>query len=307
VSSSCFVALSPHLRAVLTGLLVTALWTSSWVFIKRGLHDEPYLPALPFAGLRYFLAFLCLLPIALSTANREHLRALTASDLRRLLLIGLVWYAVAQGAQFAALALLPAATLSLLLNLTFIPVTLLGILFLAEHPTPRQWLGMGVAAVGTLVFFARPETWNGQGIGLLVGLIAMLSNAGGALLGREMNRSERLPPIIVTTVSMGIGAIVLLVGGMAWQGLPRLTLTGWAIIAWLAVVNTAFAFTLWNRTLRTLTAMESSLIGSTMMPQIALAAYLFLDEVLTIQKLAGMALAIVGALLVQWKRTKMER
>jgi drug/metabolite transporter (DMT)-like permease len=295
---------SPHTRAVLIGLLVTALWTSSWVLIKRGLHDEPYLPPLPFAGLRYFLAFLCLLPFALTTANRAHLRALTAADLRNLVLTGIVWYAVAQGAQFGALALLPAATLSLLLNLTFIPVTLLGILFLSEHPTPRQWIGIGIAIIGTLVFFARSDAWSGQGAGIIVAVIAMLANAGGALLGRDLNRGERLPPVVVTTVSMGIGAILLLVGGMAWQGVPKLTLNGWGIIAWLAVVNTSLAFTLWNRTLRTLTAMESSLIASTMMPQIALSATLFLNEKLTPLKVTGMALAIAGAMLVQWKRTK---
>jgi drug/metabolite transporter (DMT)-like permease len=298
-----FRSLSPHVRAVLIGLLVTVLWTSSWVLIKRGLHDEPHLPPLPFAGLRYFLAFLCLLPFALTTANRTHLRALTAADLKNLVLTGVIWYAVAQGAQFAALALLPAATLSLLLNLTFVPVTLLGILFLSENPTPRQWIGMAVAGIGTLVFFARTEAWGGQGAGILVAFIAMIANAAGALLGRTLNRAERLPPVVVTTVSMGIGALLLLVGGATWQGIPKPTPTGWAIIAWLAVVNTSLAFTLWNRTLRTLTAMESSLIASTMMPQIALSAYLFLGEELTALKVTGMALAILGAVLVQWKRS----
>lgn len=47
---------SPHTRAVLQALLVTFLWSTSWVLIKIGLAD---IPALTFAGLRYVLAFWC--------------------------------------------------------------------------------------------------------------------------------------------------------------------------------------------------------------------------------------------------------
>jgi drug/metabolite transporter (DMT)-like permease len=96
---------------------------------------------------------------------------------------------------------------------------------------------------------------------------------------------------------------VLLAIGLALQGLPALSLTQWAIIGWLAVVNTAFAFTLWNHTQRTLSAVESSVINSTLIAQIPVLAWLFLDEPLTPQKVAGLALAGVGALLVQlWGR-----
>ena len=101
---------------------------------------------------------------------------------------------------------------------------------------------------------------------------------------------------------MGIGALTLLAGGIAWQGLPPLSLTHWAIIVWLAVVNSAYAFTLWNRTLRTLSAMESSIINNTMLFQIALLAWLFLGEALTWPRIIGMALAAIGTLIVQLKR-----
>jgi hypothetical protein len=46
----------------------------------------------------------------------------------------------------------------------------------------------------------------------------------------------------------------------------------------LAVVNTAVAFTLWNRSLRPLSALESAGINNTMLIQIALLAWVFLGE-----------------------------
>ena len=48
-----FRQISAHTRAVLQALLVTFLWSTSWVLIKFGLTG---IPPLTFAGLRYSLA-----------------------------------------------------------------------------------------------------------------------------------------------------------------------------------------------------------------------------------------------------------
>ena len=295
--------LSPHLLAVLQALFVTVLWASSWVFIKIGLAD---LPALPFAGLRYMLAVLCLLPFVARPAPRAALRGLTGPQWARLVVLGVLYIAVAQGAQFLALAYLPAVTVSLLLNFTPVVVAGLGLLLLGERPTPMQWGGVGLFLVGALVYFTPVAFPASEVVGLGVAVVCVLANAGSAVLGRHVNRAGAIPPLVVTVVSMGVGAVLLLGGGVLLQGLPALTLRHWAIIGWLAVVNTAFAFTLWNRTLRTLSAMESSIINSTMMVQIALLAWLFLGETLTEPKILGLGLAGLGALIVQvrWGRRR---
>ena len=53
---------SSHVRSMLQALFVTFLWSTSWVLIKFSLEE---IPALTFAGLRYALAFLLLLPLVL--------------------------------------------------------------------------------------------------------------------------------------------------------------------------------------------------------------------------------------------------
>jgi drug/metabolite transporter (DMT)-like permease len=95
---------------------------------------------------------------------------------------------------------------------------------------------------------------------------------------------------------MGVGALVLLISGLVLQGLPPISLQSWAIIVWLALVNTAFAFTLWNKTLRTLPAMESSMINNTMLVQIALLAWIFLGDTITPLEVVGLGLATIGVL-----------
>jgi drug/metabolite transporter (DMT)-like permease len=287
---------SAHIRALLQALFVTFLWSTSWVFIKIGL---PSIPALPFAGLRYTLAFLCLLPLALRGGNRAEIARLSLRDWARLALLGLLLYAITQGAQFLGLFYLPAITVSLLLSCTPIIVALLGALWLQEHPTGSQWAGMALYLAGMLVYFFPAALPAGEIVGLVIVGIGVLGNALSALYGRSINREHKLSPLLITTISMGIGALILLTTGIATQGLPQLSWQSWAIIIWLAVVNTAFAYTLWNQTLRILTAIESSLINNTMLVQIALLAWLFLGDRPSGQQVLGLVVASVGILLVQ--------
>ena len=281
-----------HRWAVVQALFVTLLWSSSWVLIKIGLAE---IPALTFAGLRYSLAALCLLPfVVLRSERRAKLRALSPQDWGRLALLGLVFYALTQGAQFVGLAYLPAVTVSLMLNVTPVVVALMGIPLLGEYPRRSQWIGVALFIAGAVVYFYPPVFPIQQVIGLGVVALGVLSNAGSSVLGRFVNQREALDAVTITGVSMAIGAALLLVAGVLTQGLPAFGWTGWLIVLWLAIVNTAFAFTLWNHTLRTLPAVQSSVVNSTMLVQIAILAWIFLGERITWVEGIGLACAAVG-------------
>ena len=190
-----------HLKAILLALLVTFLWSTSFILIKWGLTE---IPPLTYAGLRYSLAFLCLLPFAFTKNNKTAIKTLKKNEWLKLSLYGLLFIAFTQGAMFMGLQLLPAVTVSLWLNFTPIVVAV------------------------TAIFFLR--------------------------------------------------------------------------LLWLAIINTAVAFVIWNYTLRTLTAMESSIINGTMLIQIAVLAWIFLGEGIGLQEIMGMAAAAVGAVLVQLRK-----
>jgi drug/metabolite transporter (DMT)-like permease len=288
-----------HPIPVLQALFVTFLWSSSWVLIKFGLEE---IPPLTFAGLRYGLAFLILAPFVLGVRElRKSLAGLTTSGWLRLVALGVLFYALTQGAQFVGLVYLPAVALSLFLSFTPALVALMGIPLLGETPTPLQWCGMLVYLVGALVYLL-PVELPLAAVGLAAALIGLLANAGSAVLGRLVNREEQLHPLMVTVVSMGVGAVILLAGGLTTHGLPELSWRSWGLIVWLAAVNTALAFTLWNHTLRRLTAVESSLINNTMLIQIAVLAWIFLDEALSGKGIVGILMAAAGVLVVQLAR-----
>ena len=290
---------SAHTQAVLQALFVTFLWSTSWVLIKFGLTD---MPALTFAGLRYVLAFLVLIPLYWRTPQATPLRALSRRDWLALAGLGVVYYTITQGTQFLGLAYLPAITFSLLLNATAVVTAVLGVFFLAERPSRRQWVGTAVFLGGVLVYFLPKQIPAGQAIGYVIATVTILANSFSGILGRAVNRQNRLHPLTVTLVSMGLGSVLLLGLGLATEPWPALTWQNWLLILFLAVMNTALAFTLWNHTLRTLSAMESSIINNTMLIQITLLAWLFLGETLTWLDVVGLALAAIGVLMVQIKR-----
>ncbi|HEU4864167.1 MAG TPA: EamA family transporter, partial [Candidatus Limnocylindria bacterium] len=87
-----------HVLAVLQALFVTFLWSTSWVLIKIGLDDLDLKP-LSFAGLRYALAALILLPFGIRAMRSAHKAApIDAGLIGRVAVYGLLFVAVAQGA-----------------------------------------------------------------------------------------------------------------------------------------------------------------------------------------------------------------
>jgi drug/metabolite transporter (DMT)-like permease len=98
---------SKRLRAILQAILVTFLWSTSWIFIKVLIHE---IPPLSFAGLRYTLAVIFLFPALLK--HKGALRTLSGKDWCRLAGLGLIFYAITQGGQFVTLKYLEAITFS---------------------------------------------------------------------------------------------------------------------------------------------------------------------------------------------------
>jgi drug/metabolite transporter (DMT)-like permease len=290
-----------HLKAILLALLVTFLWSTSFVIIKFGLAE---IPPLTFAGLRYTIAFICLLPFVFTEKNKLVIKNLEKKDWTKLILLGILFYAFTQGTQFIGLSLLPAVTVSLWLNFTPLIVAVIAIFLIKEIPSTLQWFGILLFMIGIFTYFFPVTLSENQWIGLSVMTVGVLANSTSAVLGRNINRESKISPFVVTIVSMGIGSIILLIIGLIAQGLPSISVQNILYLLWLAIINTALAFTIWNLTLRTLSAMESSIINGTMLIQIAVLALIFLGESITLKEVIGMLIAAIGAILVQLRLRK---
>jgi len=265
-----------HFTAVLQALLVTFLWSTSFILIKWGLAE---IPPIFFAGLRYFIAFLCFIPFIIRKKYLDEIRNLTNKQWSKLILLGLIFYTLTQGALFVGLSLLPAVTVTLMLNFTPLIVAVLGIVFLNEKLTILKWSGSILFIVGVIFYFYPLTLIGNQTTGLAVMMIGVFAYSGSSILGRHINRNKNISPVIVTFISMGFGAILLLIIGLIRTDIPTISLTNWFY----------------------LTAIESSIINGTMLIQIAILAWIFIGEKITFSEGIGMAIAVVGAVLVQLK------
>lgn len=289
-----------HLVALWMAIAVTVLWSSSWVLIRIGLDDEA-LPPVTFAGLRYGVASLVLVAAVMARhTHRTELRQLDARSIVRLGMLGVVFYTITQGAQFVAIDNQPAATTSLVLSLTPLLVALAASGSLGEHAARRQFVGAALVVAGAMLYFVGDL--GATTIGIVAALVGLGANVGGSILGRHANRTASTSPLVITAVSMCTGSLLLVIAGLVVDGTPSVTLRAGIIIGWLAVVNTAIAFTLWNLSLRHLSALESAGLNNTMLIQVAVLAWVFLGEFPGAIGLAGILTVSLGVFLTQLPR-----
>lgn len=298
-SSRLLTVRHPRVISYAVALLVTILWSSSYVLIKSGLNE---VPPLYFATVRYALAF-----AILATMDRVSHKGRKASNgnphRRRSMLIliaaGITGYTVAQGFQYVGLLFLPAVTTSFLLTLSPVFVLFIGTAALNERPSRLQILGLAMALVGAYSFFYERISWQGEWFGVGVVLLSGIGWAVYVVIIRGLQKTNALDSLRLTTVTMGIGVVGMMALSSVTGEYAPLTIDLILVVVWLATINTALAFFLWNWVLKTLPAYELTVVQNLMLIEIALFALLFLQETITVLMMVGMALVIGGVLMVQ--------
>ncbi len=286
---------SPKRRkwALLTAFLVTIIWSSTFVIVKLGLET---LGPLTIAGLRYLIGALVLLPFLLVRKSFDipvpkHLWP-------KLILIGISSYTIGNGALFWGLKYIPATTGSFLMSLIPLFILFGGAILLKEIPSKWQFLGVILSLVGSGIFFSSGLT-TGEPEGFLILIVGLLGFMAFSILGREVARDKQLDTLRLTTLPLLIGGSVSLVLALAVEGVPSLTWNGFLIVSWLAVINTALGYVLYNHALRELTALELSMVLNLSPFFTAVMSWLLLDEVVTLMQILGMLIVIGGVILVQ--------
>lgn len=284
----------PDLKSVLMGLLVTFLWSSSYIFIKFGLDElSPFF----FAAVRYSLASTILLLASFIKRKKIFLNSKLSLYF---VVVGFLGYTVAQGFQFVGLSLLPAVTVTFLLNFNAFFVLILGLIFLKEKPSKIQYIGFPLAFLGAYTYFQESLAFTNP-LGILVICLSGLAWASYMVLVRYLQRTKKVNSMGLTMISMGLGALGLLIISFFLEGFQPISSKGWLIIIWLSTINTAFAFYMWNHILKSIPAYRLSILQNTMLVQIGLLSVFFLDEVITVNMILGILLVLSGVILVQMK------
>jgi drug/metabolite transporter (DMT)-like permease len=279
--------------AILEAALVNLIWASSFIFVKLLLED---LGPLTIGGLRYFIGFLVLLPFMLRRGRPPF--ALSRRIWLRLFLIGVSAYTIGNGAMFWSLKYLPATTVSFMMSVITLLVLFGGILWLKEIPSRLQTAGILVTLAGMVLFFSiglKP----GEPLGMIILGLGLLSFTLFGVLGREAARGQKVDTLSLTAIPLALGGGLLLLIALPLEGLPRASAGTWGLVLWLAAVNTALGYILYNHALQVLTAFEMNVMLNLSPLWTALLAWFLLGERLSSWQWVGMVVVIVGVVLVQ--------
>jgi drug/metabolite transporter (DMT)-like permease len=278
--------------ALVEAFFVNIIWASSFIFIKLLLKD---LGPLTIGGLRYFIGFLVLLPFML---RKGRLDALPRQMWLRLFLIGLCAYTIGNGAMFWSLKYLPATTVSFMMSMITLLVLFGSIFWLKEIPTRLQTTGILVTLGGMALFFLvglKP----GEPLGMAILSIGLISFTIFGVLGREAARGQKVDTLSLTAIPLALGGGLLLLVALPLEGLPHASPATWGLVLWLAAVNTALGYILYNHALQVLTAFEMNVMLNLSPLWTALMAWFLLSERLSLWQWIGMVIVVVGVALVQ--------
>ncbi|MGH2499754.1 MAG: EamA family transporter, partial [Candidatus Limnocylindria bacterium] len=161
--------------------------------------------------------------------------------------------------------------------------------------------GIALTLAGLAVFAGVAPT--GALDPLAVGAIgaSSLAFAGWLVLGRHFVRGA-VPASGLTAASMLVGTLPLLPVAALVERPPALDVPVIAIIAWLSVVNTAVAFTVWAESQRGLRAYESNVLTSVVVVEASVLAFFVLGEPLGPPQWLGLATVVAGVTLTQLPR-----
>lgn len=270
--------------------VLSLIWGYTWVLAKQGLA---YAPPFAFAAERA-LGGAAALFLGLRLLGRPvRLAAPWAT-----LLIGLVQTGGFIGLQTWALVEGGAGKTAVLIFTMPIWTLMMAWPVLGERIRGSQWLAAACTLAG-LMLIIEPWDMNTSPLSKFLGVAAALSWAIGTILIKRLLARQSVDLLSLTAWQMLLGALALALVALLLPEPPtRWTITYVEILAFMAVISTAFCWSLWGWILDRVPAWEASLsvLGT---PVVAIvSSRLVLSEGFSIAEVSGMALIGAGLALL---------
>jgi drug/metabolite transporter (DMT)-like permease len=284
---------SSRLVAIISLLVVMLIWGSAYVVTKAALVD---IPPLVFACLRFIVASLMLLPLALARGGLRRVprpipwRSLVLmaffgiGHYYTLFNLGLVYTTASQGALMQSA--IPAV------------IAIMALMWLHERSSRRRLFGIALTIVGVvIVLVGQPAGSDAASNPLLGGALMFASMVAWGVYTIFAKRVSGIDSTIVTTCVTILGTVMLVPAAVVESTFRPFELPparAWMSIVYLGAFPSATAYLLFNRSLRDL---DASQVGAyiNLVPIIgAVSGVVFLRESLSLWAVAGGVLVLAG-------------
>ena len=187
-------------------LLVSAIWGVAGVVIKYTLFG--FAPLI-FLTYRFFLSTLVCLPMILVLRNQI---PKDKKLLLEVLLYGFLTSSVALGLLFFGTEKTSAIDATLITATAPILIAVAGALFLNEHVTLREKIGIGIAFAGTTIAITEPLIHDGASFaglsGNLLVLLSVIVSTITAVYAKILMRKD-VDPLFATNISFVVGFLTI--------------------------------------------------------------------------------------------------
>jgi drug/metabolite transporter (DMT)-like permease len=280
------------MKARIVWLILCGIWGSTWLFIKLGLND---LPPLTFAGIRFLFASSILVAIILARGVRWPRKR---SEWLVIAVVGWLQFSLNYGLVFWGEQRIPSG-LAAVLQSTFPAFGLVIAHFYLpeERITPKKILGVLLGIIGVGIVFSDQLSFAGKAA--LAGSVALVLSAFCGSYGNVLVKAygTQIDPFVLAAGQMVCGFPPLLALGIAKEGNPfhfHWTLTAVIALAYLIIVGSVIAFTLFYWLVRHMDVINTMLI-SLVTPVVAVVlGMMVLHEKFNWRLFAGAACIISG-------------
>lgn len=283
-----------------TGCLLMAALSiargSSFLFSKHLLGSmEP----LNLLGIRFLLAFLILFVLFLRKVFsdvRSNPRVIHAS-----ILLGGVYF-LCMAAELIGLQYTTASTCSFLENSAVVIVPILEAFLLRRFPKPVIIVSTVITfiGIGLIVFHGSPSGGGpfsgGPGLGEMLCMIAALLYAAAIIITDRI--SKKYDPLTLGILYVGVMGLLGLAASFIFEA-PHLPQNGseWAMLLALAVLCTAFGFTVQPVAQKPLSSESAGIICAINPLSTAVLGWLLMGDALGISGMTGAVLILAGIIL----------
>jgi len=233
----------PPALAAAPAILACLPWSSAFAAVKTGLR---HMPPLTFAGMRFLLAGLLLLPLC---GSPRQVPGVIKRHRRHIATVSVLQTVVLYAAYFWGMSLVQGAQGAVIIGASPLVVALMAHFFMPDDRMTLPKAGtIAPGLVGVLILATGSHPWSPTGLRELGGMGLLLicvcsSAAANVFVARH---PHPINPILLNSVQIGTGGVVLLVAGLVVHGPPAAVPPPvfFAALLWLAVVSAA-AFSIW--------------------------------------------------------------
>lgn len=284
-----------NFRTWLLFLLVSFIWGSSFILMKKGL--VAFSP-LQVASLRIFIASIIFIPLAI-----VHIRQLKIKNWYYIVIIGFIGTGIPPFLFTKAQTVINSATTGMLNSLTPLFAIIIGIFFFRIKTDAYKIFGvlLGMAGVCILLFLKSQGDISISIYGLLVVLATVFYAMSSTML--KVFFQQMKPLHITSFIFLFIGppaGIYLLFSDLPSSFQNEGSSIAFSYIVLLAVINTALATFLFNKLIQTSSAIFAQSV-TYVIPAVAIFWGILDSEKFDMYDLLGIILIIFGILLINKK------